>query len=82
MKYRHINKLNIDVSAFGLGCMRFPMTKDENGRDIVDEKISTEIIRACIDGGVNYLDTAYVYSNGLNEPIYLVESCNIFSPEI
>ena len=67
MKYRHIEKLGIDVSAFGLGCMRFPMTKDENGKDVVDEKISTEIIRACIDGGVNYIDTAYVYSNGLNE---------------
>ena len=67
MKYRHIDKLGIDVSAFGLGCMRFPMTKDENGNEIVDEKISTEIIRACIDGGVNYVDTAYVYSGGLNE---------------
>lgn len=67
MKYRHIKKLGIDVSAFGLGCMRFPMTKSDDGKDIVDEKISTEIIRACIDGGVNYLDTAYVYSNGLNE---------------
>jgi len=67
MKYRHIDKLGIEVSAFGLGCMRFPMTKDENGNEIVDEKISTEIIRACIDGGVNYVDTAYVYSGGLNE---------------
>ncbi len=67
MKYRHIDKLGIDVSAFGLGCMRFPMAKDENGNEIVDEKISTEIIRACIDGGVNYVDTAYVYSGGLNE---------------
>lgn len=67
MKYRHIDKLGIDVSAFGLGCMRFPMTKDEKGNDVVDEKISTEIIRACIDGGVNYIDTAYVYSGGLNE---------------
>ena len=67
MKYRHIEKLDIDVSAFGLGCMRFPMKKDDDGKEVVDEKISTEIIRACIDGGVNYLDTAYVYSGGLNE---------------
>ena len=67
MKMRTFGKLGIKASAFGLGCMRFPMTKDENGRDIVDEKTATEIIRTCIDNGVNYIDTAYVYSNGLNE---------------
>lgn len=67
IKYRKINKLGIELSAFGLGCMRFPMIKDENGNEIVDEKISTDIIRTCIDGGVNYIDTAYIYSGGLNE---------------
>ena len=67
MKYRHIEKLDLELSAFGLGCMRFPMKKDENGKDIVDEEKSTAIIRACIDSGVNYLDTAYIYSGGLNE---------------
>ena len=67
MKYRYIKKLGLELSAFGLGCMRFPMKKDENGKDVVDEEKSTAIIRACIDGGVNYLDTAYTYSGGLNE---------------
>ena len=67
MNMRKIEKLGIELSGFGLGCMRFPMTKDENGKDVVNESISTEIIRTAIDGGVNYIDTAYVYSNGLNE---------------
>ncbi|MBQ8758280.1 MAG: aldo/keto reductase, partial [Clostridia bacterium] len=67
MKYRHIEKLGIDISAFGLGCMRLPMMKDEDGKDVVDEKKWVDIIRRCIDGGVNYLDTAYVYTGGLNE---------------
>lgn len=67
MKYRHIEKLGIDVSAFGLGCMRLPMMKNEEGKDVVDEKKWVDIIRRCIDGGVNYLDTAYVYTGGLNE---------------
>lgn len=64
---REAGKLGIKISAFGLGCMRFPMTKAPDGSQIVDESISTPIIRAAIDGGVNYVDTAYVYSNGLNE---------------
>ena len=64
---REAGKLGIKISAFGLGCMRFPMTKAPDGSQIVDESISTPIIRAAVDGGVNYVDTAYVYSNGLNE---------------
>ncbi len=67
MIMRKFGNLGIEVSGFGLGCMRVPMTKDENGNDIVDEKICTDIIRTAIDGGVNYIDTAYVYSGGLNE---------------
>ena len=39
MNMRKIANLGIELSGFGLGCMRVPMTKDENGKDIVDEKI-------------------------------------------
>ena len=53
MNMRKIEKLGIELSGFGLGCMRFPMTKDESGKDVVNESISTEIIRTAIDGGVN-----------------------------
>ena len=67
MNMRKIAKPGIELSGFGLGCMRVPMIKDENGKDVVDEKICTDIVRTAIDGGVNYIDTAYVYSGGLNE---------------
>lgn len=67
MNMRKIQSLGIELSAFGLGCMRVPMTKNENGIDVVDEKVCTDIIRTAIDGGVNYIDTAYVYSSGMNE---------------
>ncbi len=49
------------VSRFGLGCMRFPKTTDAEGKDIIDEPAAIELIRAAIDGGVNYIDTAYFY---------------------
>ena len=35
MNYRKFGKLGIEVSAFGVGCMRFPMTKNEKGEEIV-----------------------------------------------
>lgn len=66
MKMRKMGKLGIEVSAFGVGCMRFPM-KTVDGVEVVDESISTPAIRYAIDHGVNYMDTAYVYSNQKNE---------------
>jgi len=45
------------LSVLGYGCMRF--TKDKGQVDI--DKAGRELM-AAIDGGVNYLDTAYIYS--------------------
>ena len=73
MQYRRFEKLGVDVSAFGIGCMRFPMQDitdaEGNTRREVDEELATALIRRAIDGGVNYIDTAYVYSNGTNEAV-------------
>ena len=69
MKYRNFSKLGITLSTFGIGCMRFPMIKDENGKRVVDQELATKIIRTAIDNGVNYIDTAYVYSEGQNESV-------------
>ena len=68
MQYRNFGKLGVEFSAFGLGCMRFPM-KEVDGKRVVDEENAVSIIRAAIDGGVTYVDTAYVYSQGQNESV-------------
>ncbi len=49
------------VSRFGLGCMRLPSIKDEEGNSTIDEPKAIELIRKAIDSGVNYIDTAYFY---------------------
>lgn len=67
MKYRNFGKLGIECSAFGIGCMRFPMKKNEDGVNTVDQEIANEILHTAIDNGVNYIDTAYVYSDRQNE---------------
>ena len=67
MKYRDFGKLGIKGSAFGLGCMRFNGTA--SGDSIIDEQKAIGLIRRAIDGGVTYLDTAYVYPERPSEPV-------------
>ena len=65
MKYRTMGKLGIRSSAFGLGCMRF--NGPASGDSIIDEQKAISLIRRAIDGGVNYIDTAYVYLDKTSE---------------
>ena len=65
MKYRTMGKLGIQASAFGLGCMRF--NGEPSGDSIIDEQKAISLIRKAIDGGVTYLDTAYVYLGKTSE---------------
>ena len=65
MKYRNFGKLGIQGSAFGLGCMRF--NGAASGDSVIDEQKAVALIRRAIDGGVTYLDTAYVYLDRTSE---------------
>lgn len=67
MRYRNFGKLGIQGSAFGLGCMRFNGTA--SGDSIIDEQKAIGLIRRAIDGGVTYLDTAYVYLDRTSETV-------------
>ncbi len=56
MKYRK-DKNGVEISQLGYGCMRFT----KKGGSIDYERAEQEVIYA-IEHGVNYLDTAYLYS--------------------
>ncbi len=64
MQYRTVPKNGDKLSALGFGAMRLPT---RFGR--VDEERAIRQIRSAIDGGVNYLDTAYPYHNGESEKV-------------
>ena len=67
MKYRDFGKLGIRGSAFGLGCMRF--NGPASGDSVIDEDKAISLIRRAIDGGVTYLDTAYIYLDRTSETV-------------
>ena len=59
MEYRQLGKSGLKVSAIGLGGNTFG-----NG---ADEQQTARIIHRALDLGINFIDTADVYSRGLSE---------------
>ena len=59
MKYRTFHNTGLTVSEIGIGTNRF-------GHN-VDQKEVNNILTACKNYGVNFLDTANVYANGRSE---------------
>ena len=56
---------DLSLSALGMGCMRLPV---ENGDDAKpDLPRVKEMVKAAMDGGVNYYDTAWGYHSGNSE---------------
>ncbi len=55
------------VSILGYGCMRWPETEDENGGYALDQEQINRLVDRALEAGVNYFDTAPVYSRGLSE---------------
>jgi predicted aldo/keto reductase-like oxidoreductase len=69
MLYRKFPRLKHDISILGFGCMRLPPAEGQQAGGAVDEQKATALIRTAIDGGVNYIDTAYPYHNGESEVV-------------
>ncbi|WP_375335558.1 aldo/keto reductase [Halorussus sp. MSC15.2] len=66
MEYTNLGDTGLEVSRFCLGCMNFGSDREWM---IGDEEKSREIIDRAIDLGINFLDTANVYSQGESEEI-------------
>ncbi|MBI4328703.1 MAG: aldo/keto reductase [Chloroflexi bacterium] len=66
MKYVNLGRTGVKVSDFCLGCMTFGWGADGGG---CDEETARLIIDRALEAGVNFLDTANVYGNGLSEEI-------------
>src|SRR5215469_682448 len=65
MEYVRLGSTGLKVSRICLGCMSFGSGMDW----MLPEDKSREIVRAALDGGINFFDTADVYSEGRSEEI-------------
>jgi len=63
MELRKMEKLGIETSLLGFGCMRFPT----NAEGKIDREKAQKMLDKAIAAGVNYIDTAYPYHNGESE---------------
>ena len=66
MEYTRLGATGLEVSRLCLGCMNFGT---EQPWMIHDEAESHELLAAAMDAGINFLDTANVYSRGESERI-------------
>ena len=64
MTYR-THKGNGDrISLLGYGCMRWPASKDADGREVVDQEMVNKLVDYALESGINYFDAAPMYHNG------------------
>ena len=67
MTYRTNQVTGDKVSILGYGCMRWPMIKDDEGKDIIDQEAVNRLVDHALENGVNYFDTSPVYLQGQSE---------------
>ena len=67
MHYRILGNTGLKASILGFGCMRLPIKDISKAK--VDEEEAIRLIRLGIDGGINYVDSAYRYHNSRSEII-------------
>ncbi|ADU72482.1 aldo/keto reductase [Pantoea sp. At-9b] len=65
MKNRYLGKSGLEVSALGLGCMGLSYGYGP----ATDTRQAVELIRAAVERGVTFFDTAEVYGPWLNEEV-------------
>jgi len=67
MKYAKLGNTGLDVSRICLGCMSFGASDQGTHPWSLDEASSRPFIRRALDAGINFFDTANVYSMGTSE---------------
>jgi aryl-alcohol dehydrogenase-like predicted oxidoreductase len=69
MQYKRFGKTGLQVSPLALGCMTFGVPERGTHPWTLDEAASRPIIRRAVELGINFFDTANMYSDGTSEEI-------------
>src|SRR5512142_618345 len=69
MDYIRFGSTGLKVSRICLGCMSYGIPERGSHPWTLDEEQSRPFIRAALEMGINFFDTANVYSDGTSEEI-------------
>jgi aryl-alcohol dehydrogenase-like predicted oxidoreductase len=69
MDYLKLGTTGLDVSAICLGCMTYGEPDRGNHPWTLPEDESRKLLKQAVDAGINFFDTANVYSDGSSEEI-------------
>ncbi|CAN7457168.1 aldo/keto reductase [Acidovorax sp. LjRoot66] len=69
MQYRKLGRTGLEVSRLCLGGMTYGVPDRGNHPWTLDEDQSRPLIRQAVEAGINFFDTANVYSDGTGEEI-------------
>ncbi|MBN2387790.1 MAG: aldo/keto reductase [Anaerolineales bacterium] len=67
MEYVNFGKTGLKVSRLCLGMMSYGSTQWRPW--VLDEESTRPFIKKCLDAGINFFDTADMYSNGVSEQV-------------
>jgi aryl-alcohol dehydrogenase-like predicted oxidoreductase len=69
MDFTRLGRTGLQVSRICLGCMSFGVPDRGNHPWTLDEEASRPLLKRAVELGVNFFDTANVYSDGTSEEI-------------
>jgi aryl-alcohol dehydrogenase-like predicted oxidoreductase len=69
MNYRRLGRTGLEISPLCVGCMSFGVPTEGDHSWTLGEEQSRTIIRRALEAGLNFFDTANVYSAGSSEEI-------------
>src|SRR6266498_2162285 len=65
--HTRLGQTGLKVSRLCLGCMTYGTSKWRNW--VLDEEASRPFLRRALEAGINFFDTADMYSNGVSEEV-------------
>ncbi|MBI3369821.1 MAG: aldo/keto reductase [Burkholderiales bacterium] len=69
MQYTRLGRTGLKVSRLCLGCMTYGIPERGAHPWTLDEAASRPLIRQAVEAGINFFDTANIYSDGTSEEI-------------
>jgi 1-deoxyxylulose-5-phosphate synthase len=69
MRFTKLGSTGLDVSVICLGCMSYGVPERGNHRWSLPEDQSRPFVQRAVEAGINFFDTANVYSDGTSEEI-------------